>query len=63
MITATMKVIAFLEGKKTYFVAALVAVVAVAEFMGWIDMQTATSILGILGAGGLASLRSAVKKA
>lgn len=55
-------VMVFLEGKKTYLVAVLVAVVAASEFLGWIDMQTASVILSFLGAGGLAALRSAVNK-
>lgn len=53
-------VIDFLEGKKTYFVAIMVAAVAVAVGAGWIDKNTAALLYGLLGAGGIATLRAAV---
>jgi len=53
------KVTEFLKGKKTYFAALGVAITSAAMFMGWIDGETAAVIYGLLGAGGLASLRAA----
>lgn len=55
-------VINFLKGKKTYAVAIAVGVVAAVSFMGWIDSDTAAILYGLLGAGGIASLRAAVDK-
>lgn len=55
------KIISWTKGKKTYFTALGVAIVAVATYMGWIDIATASALYGLLGAGGIASLRSAVK--
>lgn len=52
-----------LEGKKTYIVAFLVATVSFAVGMGWIDESTALLLYGFLGAGGLATLRAAVRQA
>lgn len=54
------KVIEFMKGKKTYLVALMVGIVAVAQFLGWIDMSVATLLYGVLGAGGTASLRNAI---
>ena len=50
-----------IEGKKTYIVAALAVIYLFGGDQGWWKMNE--SILGIFGFGGLASLRSAVKKA
>ncbi|MCP4651072.1 MAG: hypothetical protein GY853_13475 [PVC group bacterium] len=51
-----------LEGKKTYVVAILIGLANAAHFMGYITPEQLTLILGLLGAGGLASLRDGVKK-
>lgn len=55
-------IIKFLGGKKTYGFAALVAIVAFAQYLGWIDGETATLLYGLFGAGGAVSLRMAIKK-
>ena len=52
----------WLSGKKTYVVAVLVAVVTAAHQLGKIDAATYTTLLGLLGAGGLATLRAGVSK-
>ena len=52
-----------LKGKKTYIIAAAVAAVTVIQFLGYIDAATAGTLYGLLGAGGLATMRSAVPKA
>ena len=52
----------FLEGKKTYIVALLVGVTAVLEYFGVFEVEVVTTIYGLLGAGGLASLRAGVSK-
>lgn len=51
-----------MAGKKTYLIAALIAVATFAKAMGWIDQTTYELILGLLGAGGLAALRAGVTK-
>ncbi len=50
------------DGKKTYIVAAAVALAVFAHSLGWIDDNTFQVILGLLGAGGLAALRAGVTK-
>lgn len=50
-----------LKGKKTYIVALLVAVATAAHQLGYIDAAMYTTALGLLGAGGLATLRAGVK--
>lgn len=49
-----------LAGKKTYIVAALVAVVVVAVQLGFITAEMGNTLLGLLGATGLATLRMGV---
>lgn len=51
-----------LAGYKTYIIAALVAAVTVAQQLGYLDAATAQTLLGLLGAGGLATLRAGVTK-
>lgn len=58
-----MKLIEFLKGKKTYIVAFLIALVVFAQQLGWINAELATVLFGLLGAGGLATLRAGVAKA
>jgi len=62
-INDAMKVLEFLSGKKTYLIAVLVAVVAVAQYLGYISTEAALTLYGLLGAGGLATTRAAVAKA
>lgn len=49
----------FLQGKRTYLVALAVAAVTVANYLGYLTQAQHDTILGLLGAGGLAALRSA----
>ena len=56
------KVLGMLEGKKTYLVALLVGVLTVVQSLGYMDMSSYQMIMGLLGAGGLASLRAGMKK-
>lgn len=56
------KVIEYLKGKKTYFIALAMGVITAVEFLGWIDSATAGTLYMILGAGGLASLRASNDK-
>ncbi len=51
-----------LEGKKTYLTAGLMALMAFARGMGWLDPQQYELILGLLGSLGLAALRAGVAK-
>ena len=51
-----------LDGKKTYIMAALVALATFAKAMSWIDENTYQALLALFGAGGLAALRAGVKK-
>jgi hypothetical protein len=52
----------WLAGKKTYLVAASIALVTFAHSMVWVDDATYAALLGLLGAGGLATLRAGVTK-
>lgn len=51
-----------LAGSKTYLVAALLALATFAKAMGWLDDTTYQVLVGLLGAGGLATLRAGVTK-
>ena len=51
-----------MDGYKTYIVAGFIALAVFAKTMGWIEQATFEIILGLLGAGGLATLRAGVKK-
>lgn len=53
----------WLDGNKVYIIAVLVALVSAAQFLGWITMPTAVTLLGLLGAGGIAGNRVATSKA
>jgi len=48
-------------GYRTYLIAAALAVATGAHALGWIDGATYQAIAGLLGAGGLATLRAGVK--
>lgn len=50
----------FLKGKKTYILAILLGLATVAQALGWIDAHTFSVVAGLLGAGGAATLRSAI---
>ncbi|MEQ8504573.1 MAG: hypothetical protein RIB80_04555 [Rhodospirillales bacterium] len=50
----------FLKGKKTYLVAVAAGIVTVVQALGYIDAEMAATIYGLLGAGGLATLRAGV---
>lgn len=56
------KVLDFLDGKKTYGFALLVALVAFAQYLGWIDNEVATLLYGLFGAGGAVSIKDAIRK-
>lgn len=56
------KLIAFFDGKKTYITAAIVAILVFLHQAGFIDQQAYETLLGLLGAAGLATLRLALKK-
>ena len=48
-----------LQGYRTYIIAALIGLVTVGHQLGYIDSTTYQTLLGVLGAGGLATLRAA----
>lgn len=50
-----------LDGKKTYLIAALLAIAVFAKQIGWIDENTFQALYGALTAGGLATLRAGLK--
>jgi hypothetical protein len=52
----------WLAGYKTYLVAGMVAAVVVGLQLGLISSEVATTLLGLLGAGGLTTLRLGIKK-
>ena len=53
--------IKFLEGKKSYAIAALMAVLVFLKGINKIDEATYNSLVVLLAGGGLATLRSAIK--
>jgi len=52
----------WLNGKKTYLIAIAIGAVSVVHQLGWIDSAAYTTIVGLLGAGGLGTLRAGVEK-
>ena len=56
------KLLNFLDGKKTYIVAFLAAVLNFAVAVGWLSVEDLQQINVVLGALGLASLRAGVNK-
>lgn len=50
----------FLKGKKTYIVAALAGLATALHYAGLLETSTLNTVLGFLGAGGLATLRAGV---
>ena len=50
------------KGRRTYLVAALLALGVFAVNVGWIDQKTNDTLFGILAAAGLATLRAGVGK-
>ena len=57
-----MNIVKMLSGKKTYIFAVLVGLVAVAQYLNWIPNEVAITLFGLLGAGSVASMRSAINK-
>lgn len=51
-----------LQGYKTYLMAGLAGVVTVLKGLGYLDETTFQVLMGLLGAGGLATLRAGVTK-
>ena len=51
-----------LDGKKTYFIAALLAFATFSLTIGWIDQRTYELVQGVLLPAGLAALRAGVGK-
>lgn len=51
-----------LSGKKTYILAAIAGLLTVAHALGWITSEVYQTLMGLVGAGGLATLRQGVKK-
>ena len=52
----------WLSGKKTYFVALGVGLVAVLQYLGWISNEAAMTLYGLLGATGMATMRAGMAK-
>ncbi len=52
-----------LKGYRTYGIAILTGILAVAHALGYVDNTTYTSLLGFLGAGSIASMRAALPAA
>lgn len=51
-----------LKGYKTYIVAALMAAVQIAYFMGTIDKETADMLMQLLGAGAVATVAAKINR-
>jgi len=58
----SMKYLAYLKGKRTYIVAVLVGVLSVLQYLGVLSSDVYVTLMGVLGAGGLASLRAGVNR-
>jgi hypothetical protein len=56
-----MNLLSKLEGKRTYIVAAVVAVLNLAVAMNWVSPAHLAQVNTVLGALGLAALRASVK--
>ena len=56
-------ILEFLKGKKTYLQAAGVAIVVGLHTAGVIDNSVATMLLGLLGAGSIASIGAKIDRA
>ena len=56
------KLITILQGKKTYIVAVCIGIIAALQFLSIIPAEVAATLYGLLGAGGLATLRAGVSK-
>lgn len=54
--------LSWLSGKKTYLVGACIGVVAMAQYLGWIDLTVTTLLYGLLGATGTVTMRQAINK-
>jgi len=52
---------AFLAGKKTYIVAVAIGCIVACQHLGYIDEETAKTLIGLLTDGGLATLRAGVE--
>ncbi len=61
-VTKLMEENTMLSGYKTYIIAVLIGIATVVHQIGYIDALTYQTILGILGAGGLAALRIGISK-
>ena len=51
-----------LEGKKAYIVSGVIALATFAKLVGWISEAEFQTLLGFLGALGLYTIKSAIKK-
>lgn len=59
---AKMTLVEQLQGKKTYIMAGLIGIVTVAKYLQWIDDETANTLLGLLGAGTVATVAAKVNR-
>ena len=56
-------VVEYLKGKKTYFQAAAAGVIVILFALGLVEKELATVVLGVLGAGSVASLGAKIDRA
>ena len=56
------KLVDYLNGKKTYIVAGIVAAIVFAQVVGWVNPDQVEIIYGVLAAIGLYAVRDAIKK-
>lgn len=52
------KVWVFLQGKRTYIIAACIFLLGGAKAVGWVDTNTYEALFAFLGGGAIASLRA-----
>lgn len=53
----------WLEGNKTYIIAGCIALISAAQFLGWIPMQTAVALIGLLTGTGVAANKLTMTRA
>lgn len=52
----------FLKGKKSYFVAGLMAALSILKYTGKIDDSTYQSLIGLLGAGAVSTVSAKINR-
>lgn len=49
-----------LKGKKTYIIAVVIGILTMLHSLGWIETTAYITLMGLLGGGGMATMRSGI---